>query len=59
MATGDPIIRFSCVGINLARSDTILEAGVTIDSAIIGLTANVFVNGTAFVSVFLFILTEN
>ena len=55
-ATGDSVIRFSCVGINLARSDEILATDVTIDSAIVGMTANVFVNGTAFVRDFYYYL---
>ena len=54
MSTGDPIIRFSCVAINMVRSDIILSTNVTIDSAIIGLTAMVYVNGSAFVCFFLF-----
>ena len=37
------------MAINMIRSDVILETGVTIDSAIIGLTAMVYVNGSAFV----------
>ena len=43
------MIRFSCVAINLVRTDGILSTGVSIDSAIIGMTAMVYVNGTAFV----------
>ena len=54
MATGDSVIRFSCVAINMVRSDVILSTDVTIDSAIIGMTASVYVNGSAFVSIFLF-----
>ena len=52
MSTGDSIIRFSCVAINMVRSDVILSTNVAIDSAIIGMTASVYVNGSAFVSIF-------
>ena len=55
LASGDSIVRFSCVGINLARSSEIVETNTPIDSAIIGMTANVFVNGSAFVSDFFFL----
>ena len=54
MSTGDSVVRFSCVAINMVRSDVILSTDVTIDSAIIGMTASVYVNGSAFVSIFLF-----
>ena len=43
------MVPFSCVGINLAKTDEILDTDVPIDSAIVGMTANVFVNETAFV----------
>ena len=36
----------------MARTDTILSTGVSIDSAIVGMTAMVYVNGSAFVSFF-------
>ena len=36
----------------MVRSDVILSTNVTIDSAIIGMTASVYVNGSAFVSIF-------
>jgi len=49
LTTGDPVIRFSCVGINMARTNAILSTGVSIDSAIIGLTAMVYVNETAII----------
>mmetsp|Transcript_16218 Transcript_16218/g.25210 ORF Transcript_16218/g.25210 Transcript_16218/m.25210 type:complete len:291 (-) Transcript_16218:177-1049(-) len=48
LATGDPVIRFSCVTINMARTDTIISTGIPIDSAVIGMTAIVFVNETSF-----------
>ena len=48
------MIRFSCVAINMARTDGILSTGVAIDSAIIGMTAMVYVNGSAFVCLFFF-----
>ena len=38
----------------MARTDTILSTGVSIDSAIVGMTAMVFVNDTAWVFFFLF-----
>ena len=37
----------------MARTDGILETNVAIDSAIIGMTAMVSVNGSAFVCVFI------
>ena len=49
LQSGDSIVRFSCVGINLAQSNDILETNIAIDSAIVGMTANVFVNGSAYV----------
>ena len=54
LSSGDPVIRFSCVAINMVRSDVILATDVTIDSAIIGLTAMVYVNGSAYVCCFHF-----
>ena len=53
--TGDEVIRFSCVAINMVRTDGILSTGVSIDSAIIGMTAMVFVNGSAVVFFFFFL----
>uniref|UniRef100_A0A7S4NLT0 GPS domain-containing protein n=2 Tax=Paramoeba aestuarina TaxID=180227 RepID=A0A7S4NLT0_9EUKA len=47
LTTGDPVIRFSCVGINMVRTDAILATDVPIDSAIVGMTAMVNVNGSA------------
>ena len=46
------MIRFSCVALNLARTDTILSTDVSIDSAIVGMTAMVYVNETAWVGFF-------
>ena len=48
------MIRFSCVAINMVRTDGILSTGVAIDSAIVGMTAMVYVNGSAFVCYFFF-----
>ena len=40
----------------MIRTDTILTTDITIDSAIVGMTAMVYVNGSAYVSLFLFII---
>ena len=56
LATGDSVVRFSCVAINLARTDTILSTETPIDSAIIGLTAMVYVNESAWVCFFVFFI---
>ena len=56
LSTGDKVIRFSCVAINMARTDGILSTGVAIDSAIVGMTAMVYVNGSAFVCFFSFFI---
>ena len=53
LATGDPVIRFSCVAINMAKTNTILSTGLPLDSAIIGMTAMVYVNDTAIVCILL------
>ena len=36
----------------MARTDGILSTGVSVDSAVVGMTAMVYVNGSAFVCIF-------
>ena len=49
-AFGDPIVRYSCISVNLILTDTILLTDLSIDSSVLGASFYVFVNGTSLVS---------
>ena len=56
--TGDTTVRFSCVSVNVMRTDTVFETYLPVNSAIVGVTFIVYVNDTAIVC-FLFIFFFN
>ena len=52
--TGDNLVRFACVTINVVRTDAILATDISINSAVVGVTFIVYVNNTAIVCCFFF-----
>ena len=51
--TNDTTIRFSCVSVNVLRTDTVFDTFLNVNSAIVGVTFIVHVNGSAIVCSFL------
>ena len=55
-AFNDPIIRYSCVSVNMILTDTILSTDINnIDSSVLGASFYVFVNGTSLVCQIIFL----